>query len=66
MITWLKGLPSSSSHALFGGLIGAAIAGIGIHSVNFDSLMQRSSFPAIFAPVIAGGVAYIAPALRTR
>ena len=34
MITWLKGLPSSSSHALFGGLIGAAIAGIGFHSVN--------------------------------
>ena len=36
MITWLKGLPSSSSHALFGGLIGAAIAGIGIHSINFE------------------------------
>ena len=59
MITWLKGLPSSSSHALFGGLIGAAIAGIGIHSVNFDSLMQKVILPAIFAPIIAGGVAYL-------
>ncbi|KQN83650.1 inorganic phosphate transporter [Arthrobacter sp. Leaf69] len=59
MITWLKGLPSSSSHALFGGLIGAAIAGIGIHSINFESLMQKVILPAIFAPVIAGAVAYL-------
>ncbi len=59
MITWLKGLPSSSSHALFGGLIGAAIAGIGIHSVNFSSLTQKVILPAIFAPIIAGGVAYL-------
>ncbi|RNL58329.1 inorganic phosphate transporter [Arthrobacter oryzae] len=60
MITWLKGLPSSSSHALFGGLIGAAIAGIGIHSVNFTSLMQKVIIPAVFAPLIACGVAYLA------
>ncbi len=59
MITWLKGLPSSSSHALFGGLIGAAIAGIGIHSINFESLLQKIILPAVFAPVIAGGVAYL-------
>lgn len=59
MITWLKGLPSSSSHALFGGLIGAAIAGIGLHSINFESLMQKVILPAIFAPVIAGAVAYV-------
>ena len=59
MITWLKGLPSSSSHALFGGLIGAAIAGIGIHAINFESLMQKVILPAIFAPIIAGGVAYL-------
>jgi PiT family inorganic phosphate transporter len=59
MITWLKGLPSSSSHALFGGLIGAAIAGIGIDSVNFASVLQKVILPALFAPVIAGGVAYL-------
>ena len=35
MITWLKGLPSSSSHALFGGLIGAAIAGIGLDAAQW-------------------------------
>jgi PiT family inorganic phosphate transporter len=59
MITWLKGLPSSSSHALFGGLIGAAVAGIGFHSINLESLMQKVILPAIFAPLIAGIVAYI-------
>jgi inorganic phosphate transporter, PiT family len=59
MITWLKGLPSSSSHALFGGLIGAAIAGIGFHSINLQSLLQKVIMPAIFAPLIAGIVAYV-------
>ncbi|WP_350002354.1 inorganic phosphate transporter [Pseudarthrobacter sp. WHRI 8279] len=59
MITWLKGLPSSSSHALFGGLIGAAIAGIGFNSINLEGLMQKVILPAIFAPLIAGIVAYI-------
>ena len=59
MITWLKGLPSSSSHALFGGLIGAAIAGIGFNSINLESLMQKVILPAIFAPLIAGIVAYV-------
>ncbi|MEE2523017.1 anion permease [Pseudarthrobacter sp. J75] len=59
MITWLKGLPSSSSHALFGGLIGAAIAGIGFHSVNLETLMQKVILPALFAPLIAAFVAYV-------
>lgn len=59
MITWLKGLPSSSSHALFGGLIGAAIAGIGLNSVNFTSVLQKVLLPAVFAPVIAALVAYV-------
>ncbi|MGW9412682.1 inorganic phosphate transporter [Arthrobacter cupressi] len=59
MFTWLKGLPSSSSHALFGGLIGAALVGIGFHSVNFETVLQKVILPAVFAPVIAGAVAYV-------
>jgi len=70
MVTWLKGLPSSSSHALFGGLIGAAIAGIGFNSVNLETLLQKVILPAVFAPVIAGIVAYactrLAYALTSR
>jgi len=59
MVTWLKGLPSSSSHALFGGLIGAAVVGAGFNSVNFESLLQKVILPAVFAPVIAGLAAYV-------
>jgi PiT family inorganic phosphate transporter len=59
MVTWLKGLPSSSSHALFGGLIGAAIAGIGFNSVNLETLLQKVILPAVFAPLVAGIVAYV-------
>ncbi|MFH5877691.1 anion permease [Arthrobacter sp. NA-172] len=59
MFTWLKGLPSSSSHALFGGLIGAAIVGIGFHAVNFDTVLQKVILPAVFSPILAGGVAYL-------
>ncbi|BCW78527.1 MULTISPECIES: inorganic phosphate transporter [Micrococcaceae] len=59
MITWLKGLPSSSSHALFGGLIGAAVVGAGFSSVNFESLLQKVILPAVFAPLIAGLAAYV-------
>ena len=36
LLTWLLGLPSSSSHALFGGLIGATVAGLGWAGVNWN------------------------------
>jgi len=58
LITWLLGLPSSSSHALFGGLIGAALVGIGIHAVDFGQVLNKVILPALIAPVIAGVVAY--------
>jgi PiT family inorganic phosphate transporter len=63
MITWLFGLPSSSSHALFGGLIGAAIVGIGLHAVDFVVLLDKVILPALLSPFIAGFVAYLATKL---
>ncbi|MCX7521258.1 inorganic phosphate transporter [Microbacterium sp. STN6] len=63
MITWLFGLPSSSSHALFGGLIGAAIVGAGFASVNYWVLLDKVVLPALLAPVIAGLVAFTATKL---
>ncbi|HZE32385.1 MAG TPA: inorganic phosphate transporter [Actinoallomurus sp.] len=45
LLTWLSGLPSSSSHALFGGLVGAVWVGAGVHVVHFDRSPRRSSFP---------------------
>jgi PiT family inorganic phosphate transporter len=62
LLTWLLGLPSSSSHALFGGLIGAVIVGAGLSSVHFSVVVSKVLLPAIVAPVVAG----LAAALATR
>ncbi|SEC08272.1 inorganic phosphate transporter, PiT family [Paramicrobacterium humi] len=59
MVTWLFGLPSSSSHALFGGLIGAAIVGVGVHSVDFGVLLSKVILPALIAPLTAGVIAFL-------
>ncbi|MBF4632138.1 inorganic phosphate transporter [Clavibacter michiganensis subsp. phaseoli] len=58
LVTWLRGLPSSSSHALFGGLIGAAVVGAGLGSVDFGVVLSKVILPALLAPVIAGLIAY--------
>jgi len=63
LITWLRGLPSSSSHALFGGLIGAALVGIGTQSIDGTVVMSKVILPALLAPVIAGVVAFTATKL---
>ena len=64
LLTWLLGLPSSSSHALFGGLIGATIAGLGWSAVKWngdgtklDGVVGKVILPALMSPVIAGVVA---------
>src|ERR1043166_9485414 len=41
LLTWLLGLPSSSSHALFGGLIGAVWVGAGSDAVHWDRLVDK-------------------------
>jgi PiT family inorganic phosphate transporter len=58
LVTWLRGLPSSSSHALFGGLIGAAVVGAGLGSVDFGVVLSKVILPALLAPAIAGLIAY--------
>ncbi len=57
LATWLFGLPSSSSHALFGGLIGASIAALGLGGVNWQGVITSIIVPAFASPVIAGTVA---------
>ncbi|HEY2556011.1 MAG TPA: anion permease, partial [Diaminobutyricibacter sp.] len=63
MVTWLFGLPSSSSHALFGGLIGATIVGVGVQAVDFVVVLDKVILPAVIAPFTAGLVAYAATKL---
>jgi len=60
LTTWFFGLPSSSSHALFGGLIGSALVGAGIGAIDFGVVMSKVVLPAIFAPLIAGLAAFTA------
>ncbi|WP_432012304.1 inorganic phosphate transporter [Streptomyces cucumeris] len=60
LITWLAGLPSSSSHALFGGLIGAVWVGSGGSAVRFDAIMEKIVIPALASPVVACLVALLA------
>lgn len=66
LLTWLFGLPSSSSHALFGGLVGATLAAIGSSAVIWGGTDSKDAIvgvipkvilPAILAPVVAAGVA---------
>ncbi|WP_159499918.1 inorganic phosphate transporter [Microbacterium sp. 18062] len=60
MLTWLLGLPSSSSHALFGGLIGATIVGVGVLAIDFGVVMSKVILPALIAPFTAGLIAFAA------
>jgi PiT family inorganic phosphate transporter len=63
LLTWLFGLPSSSSHALFGGLIGATIAALGwggvIWAHGADGVLAKIVLPALLAPIVAALVSAI-------
>jgi PiT family inorganic phosphate transporter len=60
LITWLLGLPSSSSHAMFGGLIGAVVVSAGMAGVHVDVIISKILLPALVAPVVAGVAALFA------
>ncbi|HVV14462.1 inorganic phosphate transporter [Amycolatopsis sp.] len=57
LLTWLLGLPSSSSHALFGGLIGATWIASGADAVHFSAVVGKILIPAVASPLVAGAVA---------
>lgn len=57
LFTWFVGLPSSSSHALFGGLIGATWVSLGGEAVHFSKIIDKVLLPAAASPVVAGIVA---------
>ena len=64
LLTWYVGLPSSSSHALIGGVVGAAFAAAGSAAINAEGLVDKVMVPALVAPVVAfiaaGGAIVIA------
>jgi inorganic phosphate transporter, PiT family len=57
LATWYFGLPSSSSHALIGGLVGSAFAANGAHAILGEGLLGKVVLPAVIAPVLAFVVA---------
>src|SRR4051812_48241017 len=60
LATWWAGLPSSSSHALIGGLIGAAFVADGADAINVDGIIEKVLVPAAVAPVLAFAAAALA------
>src|ERR1700733_313153 len=66
LLTWLFGIPSSSSHALIGGVIGSTIAAAGGSAVLWHGLVSKVVIPAVLSPVIAGLVAAVGTWLLYR
>src|SRR5215218_9824678 len=66
LITWYFGLPSSSSHALIGGVVGSAVAAVGFDAVITEGLVGKVLIPAVVAPILAFLVAGAAIGLSYR
>jgi PiT family inorganic phosphate transporter len=60
LVTWLIGLPSSSSHALIGGVVGAALVAGGTDAVKFGGIVSKVVIPAVIAPLLAAAAACLA------
>jgi PiT family inorganic phosphate transporter len=58
LLTWRFGIPSSSSHALIGGLIGAAIAAGGVESLKIDGIAQKVLVPLVLSPVLGIAIGF--------
>jgi inorganic phosphate transporter, PiT family len=66
VFTWYFGLPSSSSHALVGGVIGATVVAAGFDAVKGSSILSKVIVPAVLSPFIAGIVAALATFIAYR
>jgi PiT family inorganic phosphate transporter len=70
LMTWLVGLPSSSSHALFGGLIGATWVAGGADAIQINTVLNKVILPAVLSPLVAALIAvtvtYLAFRIITR
>jgi inorganic phosphate transporter, PiT family len=58
MITWQQGLPSSSSHALIGGLLGATIIAAGTGALNIDGIVNKVLIPMLTSPLLGFFIAF--------
>src|SRR5690349_24048932 len=66
LTTWYLGLPSSSSHALFGGLIGATWVAGGVDAIHFNAVLNKVIVPAVVSPLLAAVIALCVTYLAYR
>ena len=59
LITWFLGLPSSSSHALIGGVAGSAIAASGLDVINWDGIWEKVVKPGVLSPIVGFAAAFL-------
>ncbi|MCL2124279.1 MAG: inorganic phosphate transporter, partial [Desulfovibrionaceae bacterium] len=65
LITWYYGIPSSSSHALIGGLVGAAVAHAGVNTLNGMSIIKKVLVPLVFSPLSGFAMGFLIMGLIT-
>jgi PiT family inorganic phosphate transporter len=58
LVTWQRGMPSSSSHALIGGLLGATIVGAGFGALNIEGIVNKVLIPMISSPILGFTIAF--------
>jgi PiT family inorganic phosphate transporter len=66
LVTWYFGLPSSSSHALIGGVVGAAFASAGASAVIGEGVLGKVLIPAVIAPIVAFVIGVLAIGIAYR
>jgi PiT family inorganic phosphate transporter len=66
MLTWYLGIPSSSSHALIGGVVGAMFVHAGSSAIEWNGVFSKVVIPALLAPFVAGSIAAAATWLAYR
>jgi len=66
LITWFLGLPSSSSHALVGGMVGSAMAAGGTDVVKWDGIKEKVLIPSLIAPFLGVAIAFVLIVVITR
>ena len=59
LVTWFFGIPSSSSHALIGGLVGAGVAAAGAHGVQWKGVFDKVVIPLVISPIVGFGIGYV-------
>ena len=60
LITWRLGIPSSSSHALIGGLLGAVVVSVGAEAIKVDGVLTKVLLPLVLSPILGIGIGFLA------